>query len=240
MAADGDDPHEPYEPMVSAERAEELLRWHEDVLDILSSRTDEDVEYLGLQLHVPAGVFPPTPVSDVLGRVVVERVRPGQRVLDVGCGAGANSVLAAQQGAEVVGVDVNPASVEASRENAAANGVADRTTFVLSDLFDGVDGTFDVMLIDPPFRWFPARSMLARAVTDEGFRTLRRFLAEAPGRLRPGGEVLVFYGSSGDVAHLDERAAAAGFRSETVAERIVPVRGEDALYFVRSLTLPTD
>lgn len=228
----------PYEPMVSAERADALLRWHEEVLDILSARTDEDVDYLGLHLHVPAGVFPPMPVSDVLGRVVIERVRPGQRVLDVGCGAGANAVLAAQRGADVVGIDVNPASVEASRANAAANGAAERTTFLVSDLFDDVDGTFDVMLIDPPFRWFPARSMLARAVTDEGFGTLRRFLAEAPDRLRPGGEVLVFYGSSGDVAHLDERAAAAGFESETVAERTVHVRGEDTLYFVRSLTLP--
>lgn len=235
---DEDSGDSPYEPRVSAERAAELLRWHEDVLDTLSARTDEDVEYLGLQIHVPAGVFPPTPVSDVLGRVVIEQARPGMRVLDVGSGSGINSILAARQGADVVGIDVNPASVEASRANAAANGVADRTEFVLSDLFDDVDGTFDLMITDPPFRWFPARSMLARAVTDERFRMLRRFLAETPARLRPGGAVLVFYGTSGDVAHLDERSAAAGFASETIAERTVPVRGEDATYFVRRLTLP--
>jgi release factor glutamine methyltransferase len=100
----------PYVPRVSAERVEQLRRWHEDVSSKLSARPTVDIEYLGLQLHVPEGVFAPTPTSDLLGNLVPDHAVPGLRVLDMDCGAGANVVLAARAGATVLGVDVNPAA----------------------------------------------------------------------------------------------------------------------------------
>jgi ribosomal protein L11 methyltransferase len=49
----------------------------------------------------------------------------GSRVLDVGCGSGILAVAAGLLGAaELHGVDTDPIAVEASRENAARNGVA--------------------------------------------------------------------------------------------------------------------
>jgi release factor glutamine methyltransferase len=174
-----------YVPRVSAERVEQLRRWHEDVSSELHARPTADIEYLGLQLRVPQGVFAPTPTSDLLGNLVTDHATPGLRVLDMGCGAGANAVLAARTGATVLGVDVNPAAVEASRANAARNGVADRTEFAVSDLFDAVEGDFDLVVIDPPFRWFSPRTMLERAFTDENYATLTAFLRDVPGRLRP-------------------------------------------------------
>jgi release factor glutamine methyltransferase len=157
-------------------------------------------------------------------------------VLDMGCGAGANAILAAKAGAAAVGVDINPAAVEAARANAASNGVADRTEFSVSDVFGAVEGDFDLVVIDPPFRWFPATTMLERAVTDDDYATLTRFLDEVPARLRPGGAVLLFFGSSGDVGYLDSRIAANGLTSATVAQRELDVRGELTTYFVRRLT----
>ena len=165
-----------YVPRVSAERVEQLRRWHEDVSSELHARPTADIEYLGLQLRVPQGVFAPTPTSDLLGNLVTDHAAPGLRVLDMGCGAGANAVLAARTGATVLGVDVNPAAVEASRANAARNGVADGTDFAVSDLFDAVEGDFDLVVIDPPFRWFSPRTMLERAFTDENYATLTAFL----------------------------------------------------------------
>lgn len=155
----------------------------------------------------------------------------------MGCGAGANAILAGRSGAVVVGVDVNPEAVEASRANAARNGVADRTEFAVSDVFDAVEGDFDLVVIDPPFRWFAPRTMLERAFTDENYATLTAFLQEVPGRLRPGGAVLLFFGSSGDVEYLDQLISANGLLSATVAERTIEVRGEMTTYFVRRLTV---
>jgi methylase of polypeptide subunit release factors len=49
-----------------------------------------------------------------------------------------NAILAARAGAEVLGVDINPAAVDAARANADRNGVA--AVFAVSDMFSAVDG----------------------------------------------------------------------------------------------------
>ncbi|MEM8998017.1 MAG: methyltransferase domain-containing protein, partial [Acidobacteriota bacterium] len=59
------------------------------------------------------------PVGDVsIGRYreALGRVRPGMRVLDIACGTGFGSRLLAEQGAEVVGVDIEPDTVATARE----------------------------------------------------------------------------------------------------------------------------
>ena len=55
------------------------------------------------------------------------RVEPGQVVLDLGCGAGTDLLIAAQMaGAEgrAIGVDMTPAMLERARQSAAAMGLA--------------------------------------------------------------------------------------------------------------------
>ena len=47
------------------------------------------------------------------------RVRPGQRVLDVGCGTGVAAITAARLGADVYGIDLTPQLLERARENSA-------------------------------------------------------------------------------------------------------------------------
>jgi 2-polyprenyl-3-methyl-5-hydroxy-6-metoxy-1,4-benzoquinol methylase len=58
----------------------------------------------------------------------------GKAVLEVGCGDGANAILLAKLGAQVVGVDLSPASIELAKKRAALNGVCDSVQFVCSPL----------------------------------------------------------------------------------------------------------
>ncbi len=217
------------------DRVEQLRRWHEWASESLHALKAHDVEYLGLDLHIPEQVFPPTPTSDLLGEQVRQRVRPGDRVLDMGCGAGANAILAAQITNDVVAVDVSPLAVAATAANARRNHVGDRVDAHRSDVFDEVSGQFDVIVFDPPFRWFQARDLLERAITDENYRALGRFMSGVGSRLRPGGEVLLFFGSSGDVGYLNVLIDRAQLIAEIVADRTVLVRGEEAVYVVQSL-----
>lgn len=60
---------------------------------------------------------------------LAQLVRPGDRVLDVGCGSGILAVGAAVVGAGAVdGIDIDPGAPDATDANARANGVADRVT----------------------------------------------------------------------------------------------------------------
>ena len=73
----------------------------------------------------------------------------GKRVLDIGCGIGQYSVLCAKAGADVTGVELSSTGVAKAREMAAANGVADRCTFINQD-FTKIDfeaNSFDVVMM---------------------------------------------------------------------------------------------
>lgn len=216
---------------MSPERAARLRRWHDDVSAELHALGAHDVEYLGLRLHVPAGVFPPAPMSRLLGRAVSTEAAPEDRVLDMGTGCGVNAILAARAGARVVAVDVNPSAVSAAEANALACGVAERVECRLGDLFGGLDGTFDLVVFDPPFRWFAPGDLLDRAFTDDGYRTLTAFFDQVPARLGPGGRVLMFFGSTGDADYFHELVERSGLSAEVVGSETMEKDGSTETYW---------
>ena len=112
-------------------------------------------------------------------RALVETmtVQDGDRVVDLGCGCGTNGVFAAQR-AEAAGhiafVDSNVRAVALADLNARSNGVADFQA-VASSRAEGLpDGSFDVVLANPPYY---ANHAIARM-----FLTRSRQLLKADGR----------------------------------------------------------
>jgi release factor glutamine methyltransferase len=146
-----------YEPTVSAEYAALIRQWHERSYAENRRETDQTVDYLGRTLVIPPDVQPITPMSHLLGDAVLAETNDGDRVLDMGTGSGVNAVLAAARASHVLAVDINPHAIDAARRNAERNGVADRVEVRHSDVFGNVDGTFDLIVFDPPFRWFTPR-----------------------------------------------------------------------------------
>jgi ribosomal protein L11 methyltransferase len=72
--------------------------------------------------------------------LIEEAVQPGARVLDVGCGSGILSLAALKLGASsALALDVSAIAVEATRENARFNGLADRVDARVATL-EGADG----------------------------------------------------------------------------------------------------
>jgi ribosomal protein L11 methyltransferase len=86
------------------------------------------------------------PTTRLLAEELIDRIAGGERVLDVGCGSGVLGLAAARLGAaHVVAVDIDAASVEATRHNAALNEMADRVHATAEPLTT-LNSTFDVIV----------------------------------------------------------------------------------------------
>ena len=82
--------------------------------------------------------------SDKLAHIAAKlALRPGMRVLDIGCGWGGMALyLNRHFGVEVLGVTLSEEQLKIARERAAAAGVADKVKFELID-YRRVEGRFD-------------------------------------------------------------------------------------------------
>ena len=79
---------------------------------------------------------------------LVPDVGPGTRVLDIGCGTGAQTVVLAQSTrARIVAVDNHPPFIEALSLEARRVGIADRLEARVADMrsLDFADGSFDLI-----------------------------------------------------------------------------------------------
>jgi len=85
----------------------------------------------------PDVAYEPTPMEVVHAMLQLARVNAGDVVYDLGCGDGRIVITAAREfGARGVCVDIDPARIAESRENARQANVIDRIRFLNEDLFN--------------------------------------------------------------------------------------------------------
>ncbi|MGA2493101.1 MAG: methyltransferase domain-containing protein [Roseiarcus sp.] len=117
----------------------------------------------------------------------------GACMLDVGCGDGALACAAAKRGADVVGVDPEPAMLEAARSRARSDGVAATFLEGRAERLPFPDGAFDVVAAVTVLCFIP-----------DAVRALR----EMARVLRPGGRLV-----TGELGRWSTWAAARRLRS---------------------------
>ena len=112
--------------------------------------------------------------------------RPGERILDVGCGTGQLTAQIAESGASVTGLDRSPDMIARARENYPA------IPFLQADASDfAVPEPFDAVFSNAVLHWVKDAAAAARC------------FARA---LKPGGRFVAEFGGKGNIAALVEAA----------------------------------
>ena len=138
-----------------------------------------------VSLRIPPGVHVPPPSTIELARLL--DVRPGERVLELGCGTGLLAIAAAKLGAgRVVAVDLDGQALDAAVKNAERNGLSDRIEVRAGSWYEAVrDGErFDVIIATPPQTPGP-RPFGPRYGGADGAKHLLAVVDGAPARLDP-------------------------------------------------------
>lgn len=121
--------------------------------------------------------------------------RPVRRAVDIGSGSGAAAIELALRcpDATVYGADINPAALALTEINAALNG-AHNVVPCRSDLLDGVDGGFDLIMSNPPYILDPDELAYRHGGGEHGAELSIRIVEKALERLHPGGSLLLYTG----------------------------------------------
>ncbi|MCL2742428.1 MAG: peptide chain release factor N(5)-glutamine methyltransferase [Planctomycetaceae bacterium] len=184
----------------------------EPVAYILGSR-----EFFSLSFEINKNVLIPRPETedlviktlDIL-KTLPENTRP--RLCDAGTGSGAIAVAAAKNWSKhlaaptdenkIIAVDIDENALSLAKTNAEKNGVADRIEFIQSDLLENTEGTFDIIVSNPPYisqseydalpplvkNYEPQLALLAG---NKGTEVIEKIAAQAAEKLNSGGTLLL-------------------------------------------------
>ncbi|BAZ52569.1 putative nodulation protein [Nostoc sp. NIES-4103] len=127
---------------------------------------------------------------DSMGLVCTAPQHSANRVLDLCCGSGIQSLVASRYSQVVMGVDINPRAIRFARFNAQLNGISN-THFYLGDLYEAVSGDFDTILANPPFVPSPSQECRFRDGGGTGEEILTRIISESANYLAPNGRLFI-------------------------------------------------
>lgn len=163
-------------------------------------------DFWTISLAVTPDTLIPRPDSETLIEAAVDHFagRAPATILDLGTGSGALLLAALAQWPQArgLGIDASPPALAVAQGNAAQLGMDDRAVFRLGDWAQGVDGPFDLLLINPPYIVAdlalsgdvlrePASALFAGA---DGLADYRRIAPDLPRLIAPDGMAAIEIG----------------------------------------------
>lgn len=162
--------------------------------------------FMGLRFKVNENVLIPRQDTEILVEEALKEVHDGMEILDMCTGSGCIliSLLKYTNGCIGVGADISEKALEIARENSDAilGEAMDITySYVNSDLFENIDGKFDVIVSNPPYIATNKIDSLEPEVKDydpigaldggeDGLYFYQKIITEAPKYLKLGGSIL--------------------------------------------------
>jgi len=186
-----------------------------------------------MELDVPEGVWNPTPHGLHLGNTLMEMDFTGQTVLEIGTGCGIHAILLARRGAgKLILTEIQTDILNNAKHNLSKHAVNIPVEYIKAD-WTHVDGTFDVVVTNPPF----AKS---------GKTYLRYFIdtliLDAYKLLKnPGGRLVFIHSSMADIPRTQKLLKENGFDAQIIAQTTGPFREyyyEDQTFLDYIQTIP--
>ena len=166
-------------------------------------------------------IYEPNEDSFLLRNFVLEYAHG--KVLDMGTGSGIQAEAALKKASEVLAADINPEAVSFCQDKGIQA--------IQSDLFENVEGKFDVIIFNPPYLPLE-REYAGITFTEEdfnyvndialvggkhGWETIDRFLQQAKLYLKKDGKILLSFSSlSGGVESFMEKY---GYKFKKIGEQ---------------------
>lgn len=157
--------------------------------------------FMGYTFRVDARVLIPRQDTETLAEEALKRLKKGMRVLDMCTGSGCILISLLKRGPAFTGTgaDLSQEALEVARENAERLGV--RADFIRSDLFERVEGRYDMIVSNPPYipteeieklqeevRLYDPR--MALDGKEDGLFFYRRIIKDSVDHISPGGSLL--------------------------------------------------
>ena len=175
----------------------------------------QEAFFCGHKFYVDERVLVPrSPIAELIQNQFLPWIEASsvQCVLDVATGSGCLAIAIAKSfpGVEVVASDVSEGALEVANINIDRLFVREQVTLVASDLFENIEGDFDVIVSNPPYvspksyQDLPAEYLqepeLALVAEDSGLDFITRILHDAPPFLKDNGILVIEMGEAAMVA----------------------------------------
>jgi release factor glutamine methyltransferase len=169
-------------------------------------------EFWSFSLDVNNSVLIPRPDTEIIVEEALNICRKIDsseiKILDIGTGSGAIALALASEitGAKVVATDISPAALNLAQKNATALGLKEKIYFQQGDLFEPVDGIFDIIVCNPPYISAQDYEKLPAGVKDyepqdallagkSGLEFYEKLIYQAAGFLQKNGWLLLEIGA---------------------------------------------
>ena len=155
-------------------------------------------DFMGLTFQVNDQVLIPRQDTETLVESALSRLKEGDRALDLCTGSGCIILSLEKLGPGIrgLGADISAAALAVAKRNRDSLGL--ESDFCISDLFEGIEGVFDIIVSNPPYiasgkipglmeevRGF--EPLLALDGGADGLDFYRRIVKDARDFLKPGG-----------------------------------------------------
>jgi release factor glutamine methyltransferase len=169
-------------------------------------------EFCGLEFAVDDRVLIPRPETEMLVEEACAAIKScgagavNAKILDLCTGSGniAISLTKRVSSCKISASDVSQDALDMAALNAARHRAAERIEFIKSDLFDNINGIFDIIISNPPyiagmeFDTLPAEVLKEPRIAlyggEDGLDLYRRLIPESRDHLADGGRIILEMG----------------------------------------------